>query len=368
MRVQGDNAGVNPERIEYLTRRQGLLSDEVRALYQDRNGSLWIGSRRGLSRLSESNIRAVLNRGGSDGFVAAVTVTRDGAVWTATATGLTRRRGTAERTYTERDGLPGRIVTALHEDTQGTLWAATTLGVARLVGQRFVPLATPAGAVWSGYQIRSITSESNGALWLCDQERGLFRWKDGAIDSLNDAVGDRKAYVVHADRTDRVWIGFWGGGLSVYDRGHVSSYAAEHGLPQGSVNDIFEDRSGRLWLATEHQLALVDGQRIRTFKSNGFPQTGVVSMVEDGAGDFWIGLGPSLMRIDPREFEIVASRSPTTSCATGYTAPRTGCQEPSVGLVCRARREPPAENCYSSRRSASLSSIRTGSAIVRRPR
>ena len=213
-------------------------------------------------------------------------------MWTATATGLTRRRGTAERTYTERDGLPGRIVTALHEDTQGTLWAATTLGVARLVGQRFVPLATPAGAVWSGYQIRSITSQSNGALWLCDQERGLFRWQDGTIDRLVDVVGERKAYVVHADRTDRVWIGFWGGGLSVYDRGHVSSYAAEQGLPQASVNDIFEDRSGRLWLVTEHEVALVDGERIRTFKSNGFPQAGVVSMLEDGAGDFWIGLGP----------------------------------------------------------------------------
>ena len=292
-----------PSASSTLTRRQGLLSDDVRALYQDRNGSLWIGSRRGLSRLSESNIRAVLNRGAADGFVAAVTVARDGAVWTATATGLTRRRGTAERTYTERDGLPGRIVTALHEDRLGTLWAATTLGVARLVGQRFVPLSTPAGAFWSGYQIRSITSQSNGALWLCDQERGLFRWQDGTVDRLVDVVGARKAYVVHADRTDRVWIGFWGGGLSVYDRGHVSSYAAEQGLPQASVNDIFEDRSGRLWLVTEHEVALVDGERIRTFKSNGFPQAGVVSMLEDGAGDFWIGLGPALMRIDPGEFE-----------------------------------------------------------------
>jgi ligand-binding sensor domain-containing protein len=66
MRVHGDSEGVTPERIEHLTRRQGLLSDEVRALFQDRNGSLWIGSRRGLSRLSESNIKAVLNAGGSD--------------------------------------------------------------------------------------------------------------------------------------------------------------------------------------------------------------------------------------------------------------------------------------------------------------
>ena len=42
IRVQGDIAGVNPERVEYMTRRDGLLSDEVRALLQDNNGSLWI--------------------------------------------------------------------------------------------------------------------------------------------------------------------------------------------------------------------------------------------------------------------------------------------------------------------------------------
>ena len=309
IRVHGDSAGVHPERVEYLTQRQGLLSDEVRALYQDRSGSLWIGSRRGLSRLSESNIRAVRNSSGDDGFVAAVTVTRDGAVWTATATGLTRRQGTAERTYTERDGLPGRIVTALHEDQQGTLWAATTLGVARLIGSSFIPLSTPVGAVWSGYQIRSIASQSNGTLWLCDQERGLFRWQGGAIDSLGDLVGQRKAYVVHADRADRVWIGFWAGGLLVSQGDHVSSYAAEQGLPQGSVNALFEDRTGRLWVATDHQLALVDGPRIRTFASNGFPQSSVVSMVEDRAGDFWIGLGPSLMRINPQEFERASADS-----------------------------------------------------------
>ena len=307
LRVQGDSAGINPERIEYLTRRDGLLSDEVRAIYQDNNGSMWIGTRRGLSRLSHSNIRTVQSRADPDSFVNAVIVTRDSAVWTATAAGLTRRQGTVERAYTERDGLPGRIVTALHEDTRGTLWAATTLGVARLDGSRFVPIVTPTGDVWSGYQIRSMTSLRDGALWLCDQERGLFRWSDGKIDRIADAVGQRKAYVVHADRTDRVWIGFWGGGLAVYDRGQVASFTVEPGDTQSSVSDIFEDRSGRIWVATERQLALVDGQQLRTFERNGFPRMGVVSMVEDATGDFWIGLGPSLMRIDPREFDLVAA-------------------------------------------------------------
>ena len=307
MRVHGDTTGVDPDRIEHLTRREGLLSDEVRALFQDRDGSLWICSRRGLSRLSESNVRAVLHGAGAGGFVAAVAVTRDGAVWAATATGLTRSLGTEQHTFTEQDGLPGRIVTALHEDPSGTLWAATTLGVARLVGSRFLPLLTTAGTLWSGYQIRAIASERDGTLWLCDQERGLFRWRGGVLDNLSDVVGQRKAYVAHVDRAGRVWIGFWAGGLAVYDHGTVSAYGTEQGLPQASVNVIFEDRAGGLWVATEHDLARVDGERIRSFKSNGFPQSGVVSIVEDAVGDFWIGLGPSLMRINPREFDAAVA-------------------------------------------------------------
>ena len=43
LRVHGDDGGVDARRIERFTRRQGLLSDEVRALYQDRHGSVWIG-------------------------------------------------------------------------------------------------------------------------------------------------------------------------------------------------------------------------------------------------------------------------------------------------------------------------------------
>ena len=307
LRVPGDAAGVYPELLEHLTRRQGLISDEVRALFEDQNGGLWIGTRRGLSRLSESNIRSALTESGSDSFVAAVTATRDGAVWTATATGLTRELGSATRTFSEQDGLPSGMVTALHEDQRGTLWAATTFGLARFVGQRFVAMSVLPGTSSTAYQIRSITSEKNGALWLCDQSRGLFRWQNGVMESLGGLVGQRKPYAVYTDRADRVWVGFWEGGVSVFDQGRVSTYSTEQGLPPGSVNIMFEDRSGGLWVATDHALGRIEGERVRTFTANGLPQSGVVSMVEDPAGDLWIGLGPSLLKIDPREFDAAAA-------------------------------------------------------------
>lgn len=306
MRVPGDASGVHPELIEHLTRRQGLISDEVRAVFQDRDGRLWIGSRRGLSRLSQSNIRAVSNDGASDSFVFAVAVTRDGAVWTATATGLTRQLGSTKRTFSELDGLPSRIVTALHEDRRGTLWVATTLGIASVVGQRFVAVAMLPGAASIEYQIRSIASEKNGALWLCDQSHGVLRWQNGVMERLGGLVGHRRGYVAYADRADRVWIGFWEGGLSVFDRGRISTYSAEHGLPPGTVNFIFEDRSGGLWVATDRALGRLDSERVRTYAANGLPQSAVVSMVEDRVGDLWIGLGRSLLKIDPREFESAA--------------------------------------------------------------
>ena len=289
MRVPGDASGLHPERIEHLTRRQGLISDELRALFQDQDGTLWIGSRRGLSRLSESNIGSASNGRGSESFVAAVAVTRDGAVWTATAAGLMRELSQTTRTFTERDGLPSPIVTALHEDQRGTLWAATSLGVARLVGERFVALATLPGAGPNELQIRSMSSETSGALWLCDISRGLFRWKDGVMERRDEQLGPRKAYVVYVDRSDRVWVGLWGGGISVYDRGSVSTYSREDGLPDGTVHLIFESRSGAIWVGTERGLGRVEGRRVHTFATNGLSQSAVVSMVEDQADDLWVG-------------------------------------------------------------------------------
>lgn len=312
MRVSGDISGVHPDRIERLTQRQGLISDEIRALFQDQNGSVWIASRRGLSRLAESNIGSGPNKGETESFVAAVVVARDGATWTATADGLKRQRGQETRTFVERDGLPSRIVTSLHEGRDGTLWVATALGIARSVGStRFELLPLSKGPSWSDYQVRSMTSDSEGALWICDQRSGLFRWKGGVLENLAGRIGPRKAYVVYADTSGRVWVGFWEGGMAVFERGGgITAFTAAEGLPPGPVNAIYEDRSGRFWVATEHGLGLVDGQRIRTFTANGIPASAVVSMNEDLTGTFWIGFGPSLMRIDPHEFEL-ATADPT---------------------------------------------------------
>ena len=43
-----------------MTRAEGLPTNEIRSLFQDRDGTIWIGTRLGLTRLSERNIQVAI--------------------------------------------------------------------------------------------------------------------------------------------------------------------------------------------------------------------------------------------------------------------------------------------------------------------
>ncbi|WP_412067763.1 two-component regulator propeller domain-containing protein [Rubrivirga sp. IMCC43871] len=97
--------------FEALTRADGLPSDYVQAVFQDRQGFLWLG----------------------------------------TDAGLARYDGRRVVTFTADDGLPHPFVYSIGEGADGTLWVGTFAGLARRVGDRFETVATPLGddAVYS---------------------------------------------------------------------------------------------------------------------------------------------------------------------------------------------------------------------------
>jgi ligand-binding sensor domain-containing protein/signal transduction histidine kinase len=302
LRIRQPTAGTAPS-IERFSRSDGLLSDEIRTLFEDRDGTLWVGTRMGLSRLSDSSIRAAVFPG-NDAYVYAVAQTRDGSVWTATAVGLWRHQGPGDpERFGVESGLPGQIVTALHEDRNGTLWAATTQGIARLADGRFIAIALPKSPQLGN--IRSITTDWQGSLWICDSLRGLFRWDAGTLTRVSDTGHKGFPYVAYADRTGRVWVGFWNGGLDVYADKGVTRYGASEGLPAGTVNVIHEDERGAIWVGTSAGPVRVHDGRLTTYAHHGFPRSTVVSIVEDRGGFLWFGLGSGLLRIAPAEFTRV---------------------------------------------------------------
>jgi signal transduction histidine kinase len=259
----------------------------------------------GLSRLSDRSIRSATVVPDADAYVYAILHTTDGSVWTATGSGLWREQQGVRQRFGVAQGLPGDVITALHEDRNGTLWAATTQGIARASGNRFVPVAfTPAV---SFAQVRSITTDWSGALWICDSIKGLFRSESGKLVAMTEGKYDGQPYVGYTDRTGRVWVGFWSGDLLAFDGETIRHYSAADGLPTGTVNVIYEDSRRNLWVGTGQGLAALRGDRFVHFEGQGFPHSTVVSIVEEGEGLAWFGLGAGLVRINLEEFERAAA-------------------------------------------------------------
>ncbi len=72
-------------------------------------------------------------------------------------------------------------------------------------------------------------------------------------------------------------------------RYNFSGYTIANGLPSNHVNDVHQDKYGRLWVATMNGACWFDGQRFYRFEQNNPAASNPVkSIYEDKAGDIWM--------------------------------------------------------------------------------
>ena len=115
--------------------------DMMGQVYEDREGTLWVGSEGGLLRFDRQTGGFAVyehdpenSQSLSHNDVRAIHEDRAGNFWVATSGGglnrLDRSEGTFQR-YTDKVGLPSNIVQAILEDAQGYLWLSTSNGLSR---------------------------------------------------------------------------------------------------------------------------------------------------------------------------------------------------------------------------------------------
>ncbi|WP_420457036.1 two-component regulator propeller domain-containing protein [Rubrivirga sp.] len=121
--------------FDTLTRADGLPSDYVQAVFQDRYGFLWFGTDAGLARYDGRHVL----------------------------------------TFTADDGLPDPFVYAVGEDGEGTLWVGTFAGLARSEGAAFVAVSTPFG----DESVLSVGPGPGGAVMIRTGTRTAIRQGEG---------------------------------------------------------------------------------------------------------------------------------------------------------------------------------------------
>ena len=172
--------------------------------------------------------------------------------------------------YTQDQGLPQPIVTALAEDGQGFLWVGTQGGLAR----------------WDGYRFRNYLPNSKVA----------------------GSIPDNFINVLHTDPAGELWIGTSTAGLVRYDRNNdkfVNYPATPNGLSNPDVMSIADDGFGGLWIATETGLNHLDPKTgkinvLRHSESDpaSLPDDRVYTVLHDHNGAVWVGTKNGLARRD----------------------------------------------------------------------
>src|SRR5712692_8423347 len=113
---------------------EGLPHQVISAFLETRSGDHWIGTARGVCRISSDSKGAPcttyrLGQEARQNFVTALLESRSGRIWCATAAGLFEWVATGSFRRKEFP-TPGEIlITYLAESTEGDLWIGTTAGI-----------------------------------------------------------------------------------------------------------------------------------------------------------------------------------------------------------------------------------------------
>jgi ligand-binding sensor domain-containing protein len=306
----------------------------VRYLYGDRDGNLWIGTNGdGLFRFKDRAIRIFTTADGlPNNVVMTVLATRDGGLWTgANCGGLSRFDGQRFRTYNEKDGLLNSCVWALAEDANGDLWVGTFGGGAfRFHGGRFTQYSVPQGL--GNEVVTSIVAARDGSIWFATYG-GVSRLRDGQIRNFAkvDGLPGNTVVKLYEDHTG----GIWGGTAHGIDRMVGDRFVIFSSVPKVPAYPTGEDRSGGLYFSLVHDGGVfrLENDRLTPLALNIEPE----DVVETEDGNLWF-TGDSIFRIPLTDFQqLHSSDDPfdfeTFGAADGLTSPETSSGEPNSALT-----------------------------------
>jgi ligand-binding sensor domain-containing protein len=165
----------------------GELAGLPSVLYEDQAGRIWVGTTGGVQCFENGQAS------GAESLrdVHAILEDHAGDFWFGLKNGeLARLHAGQLSFFTDRDGLPGGGVWAIHEAADGALWLGTENGLVRFAGGNFFRFTAP--QQMPGDAINCILEDAAGCLWLSTLH-GIYRVARTELD----AVAAGKAMTVH---------------------------------------------------------------------------------------------------------------------------------------------------------------------------
>ncbi len=275
-----------------------MPQNTVQAIIQDSDGYLWLGTQEGLARFD--GVKFTTYRKGtvpelkSDHITALYEDHRE-FLWIGTRDGLIKYKKGVFQRYSVEEGLPHPHVLSVFMDGKGVLWTGTTHGVSRFQEGRFRPQP-----LFSRMLVKCFYEDARGVLWA-GTDKGLARLEDHKITFFTTAQGlsGNTIQQVLEDHSGNLWVATYGGGLNWYADGEFAVISKADGLSSHNLNAIRLDGEGNLWIGTDGNGVnrLTNGRLSVLNVKNGLSNDYVGAFYEDPEGSLWIGTAKGLNRL-----------------------------------------------------------------------
>ena len=241
-----------------FTTYDGLLRDTVKDIFEDKTGTLWLATYSGVNYHDGEKFSSIKMHGPigmnilPDWWDQVTAIAQDtaGNFWFGSTAGITyynteishfRHFGVDEdfAPFEEMAKAGNANITDLQFDAKENLWMsrerAGGSGLCRYDGKSLVTF--PPSEELPMNSVDHIMLDSKENLWFV----GTMN-----LPPMIDETEDSSSMVFPET----------GGGASVYNGENFQNFNADDGLPSNRVWSVFEDRSGKLWFATDAGVAV----------------------------------------------------------------------------------------------------------------
>jgi signal transduction histidine kinase/ligand-binding sensor domain-containing protein len=292
----------------HFSRTNGLPSDFIESIFEDREGDLWVGTSSGLAMLHASCISTVSPPDlWQSRPILSVDATLNGSVWVSTeGAGLYRLNNNIWSHYGQDAGIGNPYIWSICEDAQEHVWLGTWGG--GLYVQKKDHFERAPGIDF-GVDMPALLPDKNDAL-LIGTGTGLLRYDVGKTTWLarREELGISDVRAVVKDKEGAIWFGMLGGGLGCLKDGKLKIFRTQDGLSSDFIQCLRFDSDGALWIGTfgGGLDRLKQGRFAVINKLNGLPNDIICDIEEDGNGFYWISSHGGIIRVSKAVLNLCA--------------------------------------------------------------